>query len=135
MFEKFSRPYEERLVKELSEEGIFTVIHICGNTTSILDSLAKYDFCGFELDYKTNASHAKETAGAGHVLFGNINPSGTIARGTTEQVREAARKLIDAWKPGGYFILNAGCAIPASTPAENIHALVRAAQEFGRYDM
>jgi uroporphyrinogen-III decarboxylase len=38
------------------------------------------------------------------------------------------------WKPGGHFILNAGCAIPASTPPENIHALVRAAQEFGQYD-
>jgi uroporphyrinogen-III decarboxylase len=53
MFEKFSRPYEERLVKELAVEEIFTAIHICGDTTRIVDSLAGYDFCGFELDYKT----------------------------------------------------------------------------------
>jgi len=134
MFEQFSRPYEERLVKELAVEGIFTTIHICGNTTRIVDSLAEYDFCGFELDYKTDMVLAKNTTGARHVLFGNIDPSGVIARGTAEQVREAARKLIGVWKPGGHFILNAGCAIPASTPPENIHALVRAAQEFGQYD-
>jgi uroporphyrinogen-III decarboxylase len=35
MFEKFSRPYEERLVKELAVEEIFTAIHICGDTTRI----------------------------------------------------------------------------------------------------
>ena len=45
MFEKFSRPYEERLVKELAVEEIFTAIHICGDTTRIVDSLAGYDFC------------------------------------------------------------------------------------------
>ena len=47
---------------------------------------------------------------------------------------ESTRRLIELWKPGGRFILNAGCAIPASTPAENIHRLVSAAWEFGRYD-
>jgi len=98
-----------------------------------VDSLAKYDFCGFELDYKTDMVLAKKTAGARHVLFGNIDPSGVIARGTAGQVRETASKLIGVWKPGGRFILNAGCAIPASTPPENVHALVRAAREFGQY--
>ncbi|MCX6971823.1 MAG: uroporphyrinogen decarboxylase family protein [Verrucomicrobia bacterium] len=134
MFERFSKPHEERLVRELSDDGIFTVIHICGNTTRIVESLAQYPFCGFELDYKTDAALAKRTAGAGHVLFGNIDPSGIIARGTPEQVREAARTLIEIWKPGGGFILNAGCAIPATTPPQNLRALVDAAEEFGRYD-
>lgn len=134
MFERFSRPYEERLVRELATEGIFTVIHICGNTTSILKSFAQYPFCGFELDYKTDAAIAKRTAGAGHVLFGNIDPSGIIARGTPEQVRETTGALIEIWKPGGAFILNAGCAIPATTPPENVRALVDAAEEFGHYD-
>jgi uroporphyrinogen decarboxylase len=134
MYEQFARPYQERLVRELAAEGIFTVIHICGDTTRIVESLGTYPFCGFELDYKTDAALAKRTAGAGHVLFGNIDPSGIIARGTPEQVREAARSLIEIWKPGGGFVLNAGCAIPASTPPENLRALVDAAEEFGRYD-
>ncbi len=134
MFEQFSRPFEERLVRDLAADDIFTVIHICGNTTRILESLGAYDFCGFELDYKTDAALAKNTVGKNHVLFGNIDPSGVVARGTAEQVREAASRLIGIWKPGGGFILNAGCAIPAGTPPENIHALVRAAREFGVYE-
>lgn len=131
MFARFARPYQERLVKDLAVHGIFTVIHVCGNTSSIVGQFAEYPWCGFELDYKTDAALAKATAGAGHVLFGNIDPSGIIARGTAEQVRAAAEKLIRIWKPGGRFILNAGCAIPPGTPPENIHALVRAARDFG----
>ena len=133
MFDQFARPYEERLVKDLAADGIFTVIHICGDTTRILDSLARYDSCGFELDYKTDAVIAKATAGARHVLFGNIDPSGVIARGTPEEVREKTRELISLWKPGAHFVLNAGCAIPPTTPPENIRALIQTAHEEGVY--
>ncbi|HMP77652.1 MAG TPA: uroporphyrinogen decarboxylase family protein [Kiritimatiellia bacterium] len=134
MFAQFARPYEERLVKDLAADGIFTTIHICGKTDVILDQLAEFPSCGFELDYKTDVVKAKSTVGAGHVLFGNIDPSGVVARGTAAQVREAAEKLMAVWKPGGRFILNAGCAIPESTPPENIAALVASAREFGRYN-
>jgi uroporphyrinogen decarboxylase len=135
MFEQFARPYQERLVRELADDGTFTVIHICGDTSLILDSLADYPACGFELDYKTDAARAKGTVGANHVLFGNIDPSAVIANGTPGIIREACRQLIALWKPGGRFILNAGCAIPPGTPPENIRALVQAAREFGSYEI
>ncbi|MGA2072439.1 MAG: uroporphyrinogen decarboxylase family protein [Terriglobia bacterium] len=133
MFDRFARPYEERLVKTLVAEGIFTVVHICGDTTKILPFLAQYDFCGFELDYKTEAAVAKNTVGARHVLFGNIDPSGVLARGSPQEVRAATRQLMSIWKPGGLFVLNAGCAIPPTTPPENIHALIDTAHEEGNY--
>ena len=130
---RFARPYQERLVKDLAADGLFTTIHVCGNTSAIVDQFAEYPWCGFELDYKTDAARAKDTAGAGHVLFGNIDPSGVIGRGTAAQVRAAAEELIRIWNPGGRFILNSGCAIPPGTPPENIAALVACAKEFGSY--
>ena len=133
MFATFARPYHERLLRELARDGIFTVIHVCGNTSAILNQFADYPDCGFELDYKTDAALAKASAGVGHVLFGNIDPSGVIGLGSAEQVREACAALIARWKPGGRFILNAGCAIPACTPPENIEALVESARVFGTY--
>jgi uroporphyrinogen decarboxylase len=134
MFNQFARPYEERLVKDLAVDRIFTVIHICGDTTRILDSLSQYDFCGFELDYKTDAVKAKATAGIRHVLFGNIDPSGVIARGTPDEVRAKTRELISVWKPGARFVLNAGCAIPPATPPENIRTLIETAHQVGVYN-
>ncbi len=133
IFQRFARPYQERLIRDLAADGIFAVIHICGNTSAILEQLAEYPACGFELDYKTDAARAKATAGRAHVLFGNVDPSGVLARGSAADVCEAARRLIETWKPGGRFVLNAGCALPTMTPPANIRALVAAASEFGRY--
>jgi uroporphyrinogen decarboxylase len=95
--------------------------------------MAEYEPCGFELDYKTDAVKAKQTAGKRHVLFGNIDPSGVLANGTVEEVRKATRWLISTWKPEGRFILNAGCAIPSTTPPENIRAMIETAKECGAY--
>jgi len=134
MFDRFARPYEERLVKDLAVDGIFVVIHICGDASKILAMLAAYGSCGFELDYKTDAVKAKQTAGQRHVLYGNIDPSGVLARGTVAEVREATRKLIAVWKPKGRFILTAGCDMPATTPPENVHAMVAMAKECGVYE-
>ena len=133
MFRRFAQPYEERLVRDLAAHGIFVVVHICGDTSRILDMLAGYETCGFELDYKTDAEKAKRTAGKGHVLFGNIDPSGVLANGTLEEVREATRQLISTWKPGGRFILNSGCAIPPTAPPENIWTMIETARECGEY--
>ena len=63
LFERFARPWEERLVRELRGDGIFTVVHICGDTSAILPALSEYPWCGFELDYKTDARKAKTTVG------------------------------------------------------------------------
>jgi len=133
MFQRFAQPYEQRLVCDLAADGIFVIIHICGDTSKILDRLAQYRHCGFELDYKTDAVKAKQTVGKAHVLCGNIDPSGVVARGTVEEVREAVRQLIAVWKPEGRFMLNAGCAIPPTTPPENIYAMMAAAKEHGSY--
>lgn len=128
MFEKFAMPYQTRLVKELAERGIFTVLHICGNTSAILDRLERYPDCGFELDYKTDMAQAKQKPGREHVLFGNVDPSGVLARGSVEEVRAATRRTMEAWAPGGRFVLNAGCALPAETPSENVHAMMEEAR-------
>lgn len=133
MFDRFARPFEERLVKDLARDGIFPVLHICGDTTKILNYLAAYDACGFELDYKTDAAQAKRTAGVRHVLFGNIDPSGVLTRGSVAEVREKTRELISVWKPGARFVLNAGCAIPPTAPPENIRTMIETAHQEGVY--
>jgi uroporphyrinogen-III decarboxylase len=48
-------------------------------------------------------------------------------------VREKTRQLISVWKPGAHFVLNAGCAIPATAPPENIRAMIETAHREGWY--
>jgi MtaA/CmuA family methyltransferase len=131
LFRRFARPFEERLVRAVDWP---VLIHICGDTTKILDQLSEYPVCAFELDYKTDARRAKATVGRRHILFGNVDPSGVLARGAVTEVVAKTRELLALWKPGGRFVLNAGCAIPAGTPSENLRAFLRTAQEYGQYD-
>lgn len=82
-----------------------------------------------ELDYKTNISLAEEKMRGKTVFAGNIDPAGMLAFGTPELVREKTIELLNVFRNNPRFILNAGCAIPSTTPPENLFAMIKAARE------
>ena len=63
-------------------------------------------------------------------LIGNIDPSGVLALGTVEVVRNKTLELLEIYKATNRFILNAGCAIPAETQPNNLKAMIEVAREF-----
>ena len=58
----------------------------------------------------------------------NLDPSAVVALGTPALVEAKSRELIAVFGDTGRFILNAGCAIPATAPEANIRAMVHAAR-------
>ncbi len=83
-----------------------------------------------ELDYKTDIKKIFDIYHDKAVLFGNIDPSGVLAMGTVEDVSNKTLELLEIYKDSNRFILNAGCAIPAETPSENLKAMIKVAREF-----
>ena len=69
----------------------------------------------------------KRSSGVGDriSLVGNINNARTLLQGTPEDVYQQARYAIEA----GVNIIGPECAIPLSTPLENLRAIVEAARE------
>jgi len=61
-------------------------------------------------------------------LIGNLDPSGVLALGSESLVEEKTRELLRCFEGNPRLILNAGCAIPPTTPPANIRAMVRAAR-------
>jgi uroporphyrinogen decarboxylase len=61
-------------------------------------------------------------------FIGNVDPSAVLTAGTPAGVEAKARELVALFADTPRFILNAGCAIPATAPEENIRALIRAAR-------
>lgn len=61
---------------------------------------------------------------------GNIDPSGVLALGTPALVAEKTEELLRIFQDNPRFILNAGCAIPPTTPAENLETMIRVARDF-----
>jgi len=132
LYEKFAVPYEKKMAEESHRLGLPYGLHICGNTELILKQMLETGSDAFELDYKTDTQKAFYALNDKAVFIGNIDPSGVLAMGTPEMVREKTDKLLRIFSKTHRFILNAGCAIPATTPEENIRAMVQVAREFER---
>lgn len=124
---RFAHPFEKRMAEVAHELGLPWDLHVCGNANPILADLVATGADALDLDYKTDA-HKAHAALAGRTVFiGNLDPSNVVARGTASEVEKASRDLIAIFVDSPRFILNAGCAIPADTPPENIRAMIRAA--------
>jgi hypothetical protein len=62
-------------------------------------------------------------------LKGNLDPVTTLLKGTTDQVRAAARERLRIASPCGGYILSSACSVAPATPPENIHALREVVEE------
>jgi uroporphyrinogen decarboxylase len=128
LYARFAQPYEERIAAHAQALGFPYVLHICGKTDKILDGMIGTGADGLELDYKTDVRLANSLMAGRTVFIGNIDPSAVLANGSVAEVREAVRALVNVFRGNPRFVLNAGCAIPASTPPENLRALIEAAR-------
>jgi len=128
LYRQFALPYERRVAAHAAELGLPYVLHICGKTDRILEDMVSSGADGLELDYKTDVRLARAKLGGRAVFLGNVDPSGVLALGTQQQVEEKARELLDVFRGEPRFVLNAGCAIPASTPPENLKAMIATAR-------
>jgi uroporphyrinogen decarboxylase len=128
MYGEFAQPYERELVEEAHRLGLPYALHICGNTTRILDGMLATGADALELDYKTDVRAAREAMKGRAVFIGNIDPSAVLALGTPSLVEARTRALLEVFAGTPGFILNAGCAIPAETPPANLRAMIAAAR-------
>ncbi len=124
LYRRFALPYEKRIAAFSHELGLPYVLHICGRTDSILEDMISLGADGLEIDYKTDARTAHSVLKDNVTFVGNVDPTGVLARGTRELVTRTTRELVDIFSDTPRFVLNSGCALPADTPAENIHAML-----------
>jgi uroporphyrinogen decarboxylase len=130
LYRRFALPYERRIVQTSHDLELPYILHICGNTDAILDDMLTSGADGLELDYKTDARMAQRKMSGRTVFVGNIDPSGVLALGSPDLVRERTLDLLTIFSNTPGFVLNAGCAIPPTTPPENLRTMIRTAREF-----
>jgi MtaA/CmuA family methyltransferase len=128
IYAEFARPYEKNLADEAHALGLSYALHICGDTTRILDGMLSTGADALELDYKTDVRAARDVFWGRAVFIGNIDPSAVLALGTPELIVARTRELLEVFAGNPRFILNAGCAIPAETPPANLQAMLAAAR-------
>lgn len=101
------------------------ILHVCGDCSDRLELFSRSGFTAYHFEWSVGALRAVEAIGDRMTLFGCINNAQTLYQGTPEDVFKQARTAIDA----GIDAICPECAIPLSTPLENLKAIVEAAKE------
>ncbi len=115
-------PFHQELTRQIDGP---TILHVCGNCTDRLHHFAEAGFNAYHFEWQVDAREAVQTVGDKMVLIGNVNNPQALLQGAPEDVYRQARYAIEA----GVEIIGPECAIPLSTPLENLKAIVTAVRE------
>ncbi|GHT03793.1 uroporphyrinogen decarboxylase [Bacteroidia bacterium] len=130
LYATFAVPSELEIIDETHKCGATYLVHICGNTELILDKIATIPFDAAELDYKTPIKEIYRALHDKITLFGTVDPSGVLALGTPQRVKEETLNILNIYKDCPRLVLGAGCAIPPIAPEANIRMLVETTKNF-----
>ncbi|MDR3590515.1 MAG: uroporphyrinogen decarboxylase family protein [Negativicutes bacterium] len=127
-FEEYVAPYLKKLFDRLRRDGALITLHICGNITDRLATVADLGVDLLSVDYKVDLATAAKVLGNKAALAGNLNPL-TLKDGEPEALAALARRSLDEVKDFERFILMPGCDIPPATPLANVKAFLAAGRE------
>jgi MtaA/CmuA family methyltransferase len=125
-YRQFVWPVEKRLVDALHAMGTRVRLHICGNTTAILDLMGQLGCDIVDLDFMVPMDKARQAMGPSQILLGNIDPVRVLRGSSPETIRAAISECYRQTRPR--YIVGAGCEVPRATPAENLRALTEYAR-------
>lgn len=121
LYEQYVWPFEKRLVDGVHAMGGRVRLHICGNTTTILEGMGRLGCDMVDLDFMVSMAAARAAMGPEQVLLGNVAPVAVLRDGTPEQVSKSVAQC--RAESGEHYIIGAGCEVPRDTPHANVRAL------------
>ena len=114
------------------------ILHVCGEVSEHLhgnaQSLKELEKLNMiSIGPEVNLAEIKTWFNGAIGVAGNIDHLNLLPLGKPEDVEEACRIAIEQGKPGGGYILAAGCEITSDTPSLNVETMVEAATRYGTY--
>jgi hypothetical protein len=131
-YETFYWPAFKKVIMGLVDEGILPLLFAEGSYNTRFEYIKELPkgATAWWFD-QTDIARAKKELGDRVCIMGNV-PTSLMMTGTSQEVKEHCRKLIEACGEGGGYILSGGAQIDKG-PAENMHAMMDAAREYGVY--
>ena len=123
-YEEFALPYETGLALRARFGGARSVLHICGHTSTLLNSIKGSGATGLSVDQCMDLVQVRKALGRDMALIGNVSPTESLLFGTAAQVEEESRACLMA----GVDVLAPGCGLAPRTPTDNVKAMVRTAK-------
>ena len=125
-YETFSLAYVRPIVKAMR---VPTILFTKGGNPWLREMMAS-GASAVGLDWMTDPRHARELAAGRVALQGNLDPATLLA--PDQQVRAAARRVLDAFGAQPGHIFNLGHGISPKTPVDAVAALVDEVRAYSR---
>ena len=136
MFRRFLLPRLKRIVAAAHTAGLVYLFRTDGNIWPIAEELlveSGVDGYG-EIDIHAGMELAEVKRRFPHLtLWGGMSCGGALVFDSPAAIREKARQVMEACKPGGGLIFGSSNSIHTGIPTSNFLAMLEAAREFGRY--
>ncbi len=127
-YEKYAFPYQKKVIQAWKEYGAKTLLHICGDSTQVLELYADTGADIVEIDYKVDLTYAKAVIGDRTCILGNVDTVTALLQGDPDKVKQDSEACIAAAGMNGRYMLGSGCMVPRPTPLENLKAMVEVAR-------
>jgi uroporphyrinogen-III decarboxylase len=132
-FDVFYWPSLKKIILALIKEGILVSLFAEGSYDTRIEKCNEFPKGAVVwLFDKTDMAHAKEVLGNKCCISGNV-PASLLHAGTSVEVKEYCRKLIEVCGQGGGYILAAGNASTERVNINNLRAMLESAIEYGTY--
>lgn len=123
----------EPLLKEISNTlSCSTVLHICGNTEKILDSMLQCGFDGISVDQIMDLGQVIQRVPENVVLVGNIDPLLILKDMGADDVRLETRKMLMSMEAHINYMPSFGCDLARDMPLENLDAFLEEVNNYRR---
>jgi MtaA/CmuA family methyltransferase len=123
-YDQYVKQRHAELIGFIHECGASVKLHICGDTTHLLESYRSLNADIIDLDWQVDIDHARKILGSEVVLGGNINPV-LVQNKPENEVYALSKALVEKYQDQKY-LLAAGCEITVLTPPENLMAMRQA---------
>ena len=128
--QEFSSDYVKKIVDETQDSNFIIILHNCGNTTKLVESMLTTGCKAFHFGNSVNMAEILPQLPWGIVAFGNLDPANLMKLGSPEKVSEKTTDLLYSTANYKNFVLSSGCDIPAGTSIEKIQAIYDALETF-----
>jgi len=125
-FEKFAVPFYKQIISTIHSFNVPVIVHICGNTNTIIDSLNTIGADAISFDSIVNIKTAKSKLTTS--VMGNVNTQ-LLHLGEENKIKSITRNCIKS----GVDIVSPACGLSMATPIKNLKVMTQYVQR-GIYD-
>ena len=137
IFTELLQPCYKRLTNNIHERGGKVILHTDGQITPLLDFIVDCGFDGLhclEPEAGVDLAMVKKKVGHKLCLFGNIDTTHILTKGTQGEVEAAVKYAVKTAGPGGGFVISPENMLH-TVRVQNLRWMVEATHKYGQYPL